>query len=52
MNLCFVIAAFFFLLAGLAPILDFNLGEFDAIAWGLFALTIGFLWPVGVRRTP
>jgi hypothetical protein len=50
MNISFVVALFCFLLAALAALFGWSLGEFDAIAWGLAALTLGFLWPVGVRR--
>lgn len=50
MNLSFIAALVFFLLAALAPILSFDLGKFDAIAWGLAAIALGLLWPVGVRR--
>lgn len=52
MNLSFAAALFCFLLAALAPIFDWSLGEFHAIAWGLAALALGVLWPVGVRRRP
>jgi hypothetical protein len=52
MNIAFIVAVVCFVLAGLAPILGFDLGKFHAIAWGLAALAVGFLWPVGVRRTP
>jgi len=52
MNFLFLISLVCFVLAGLAPVLDFDLGRFDAIAWGLAALAAGFLWPVGVRRAP
>ncbi len=51
MNLAFIVALFCFLLAALAPLFEWNLGDFHAIAWGLAALALGFLWPVGVRRT-
>lgn len=50
MNILFLISTVIFVIAGLAPILEFDLGRFDAIAWGLAALAAGFLWPVGVRR--
>jgi hypothetical protein len=50
-NIFFVIALFLFALAGLAPLFEFELGKFDAVACGLAALALGFLWPVGVRRT-
>ena len=52
MNIAFLVSLLCFVLAGLAPILEFSLGRFDAIAWGLAALALGFLWPIGVRRTP
>jgi hypothetical protein len=51
MNIAFLVAVILFTLAGLAPLLDFSLGSFDAIAWGLAALATGFLVPIGVRRT-
>lgn len=51
MNVSFIVALFCFLLAALAPLFEWNLGDFHAIAWGLAALTLGFLWPFGVRHT-
>lgn len=51
MNLSFLAALFCFLLAALAPLFGWDLGDFHAVAWGLAALALGFLWPVGVRRT-
>jgi hypothetical protein len=50
-NLAFVAALICFAVAALAPLFDWALGDFHAIAWGLAALAVGFLWPVGVRRT-
>jgi len=52
MNIAFLVALVCFILAGLAPILEFDLGQFHAIAWGLAAMACGFIWPIGVRRTP
>jgi hypothetical protein len=54
LNLLFIVSAFCFLIAALAPIFDWALGDFNAIAWGLFALVVGMLWayevPVGRRN--
>jgi hypothetical protein len=50
MNLAFIAALFCFLIAALASLFGWSLGEFNAIAWGLAALALGLLWPVGVRR--
>jgi hypothetical protein len=50
MNIAFIVALFCFLLAGLSSLFGWALGEFNAIAWGLAALTLGMLWPIGVRR--
>lgn len=52
MNIAFVIALVLFVIAALAPLFDWALGDFHAVAWGLAAMAAGFLWPVGVRRTP
>jgi hypothetical protein len=50
-NIAFLISLICFLLAALAPIFEYSLGKFDAIAWGLAALAAGFLVPWGVRHT-
>jgi hypothetical protein len=50
-NIAFVVALVCFLIAALAPLFDWALGDFNALAWGLAALTVGFLWPAGMRRT-
>ncbi|MCA1842352.1 MAG: hypothetical protein LC792_04025 [Actinobacteria bacterium] len=52
MNLAFLASFILFLIAALAGLFGWNLGQLDATAWGLAALALGFLWPVGVRHTP
>jgi hypothetical protein len=44
MNVSFLIAFICFLIGALAGIFEWNLGEFDAIAWGLAFLALGHLW--------
>ena len=46
--LSFLIAFVSFLVAALAPVFHWSLGRFDAIAWGLTFLALGFLLPGAV----
>lgn len=48
-----LIALFCFLIAALAPVFEWTLGSFNAIAWGLFFFTLASLVPgaVSVYRT-
>ena len=49
----YVIAAVLFAIAGLTPVFNWNLGEFNVIAWGLCALALGHVVSgslVGVSR--
>lgn len=42
--LAFLVAVFCFLIAALAPVFNWNLGDFNAIAWGLVATALGLLF--------
>lgn len=44
MNLAIIISAFIFLIGALAPLFDWNLGDFNYLAWGLFAFALGHIW--------
>lgn len=52
MNLSIMVSIFIFLIAALAPLFEWNLGDFHAIAWGLFFFALGHIWPyvVGPRQ--
>jgi hypothetical protein len=50
MNLLLLVAAICFVVAGLAPILTWDLGHFDPIAWGLAAFAASFMWVLPRRR--
>lgn len=50
MNIAFVAALICFLIAALAPLFDWALGDFNALAWGLAALTVALGWPAAAAR--
>lgn len=43
--LSLLLAVFFFVIGGLAPVFEWDLGEFNPLYWGLAAFAFSFLVP-------